>query len=208
MTCLYLLENPTEEREQGMRKLVVSTMVGLDGCFDGPNRDLSLLPMDDFFSAHNAERLQAADVMLFSGRLTYQDFSGYWPTELDSADPTLRLIARRCAEIPKVVVSDQGSEDPAGGWAATTTVVRRDAARDHLGKLKLEGGGDIVMFGGRALANSLFAAGLVDELHVMIAPVVVPHGVRAFDEAVLPSLRLVDVRRYPGSENTLITYRR
>jgi len=191
-----------------MRKIVVSTMVGLDGCFDGPNRDLSRLPMDDFFSAHNAERMQAAEVLLFSGRLTYQDFSGYWPTELDSADATLRLIAQRCEEIPKVVVSDQLSEHPAGRWATTTTVVRRDDAQDHLTKLKLEGGGDIVMFGGRALANALFAAGLVDELYVMIAPVMVPNGTRAFDQDVIPSLRLVDVHRYDGSQNTLISYER
>lgn len=191
-----------------MRKLVVSTMVGLDGCFDGPNRDLSRLPTDDFFSAHNAERMQAAEVLLFSGRLTYRDFSGYWPTELDSGDANLRLIAQRCEQIEKVVVSDQWSDPPAGVWATTTTVVRRDDARDHLTKLKHDGGGEIVMFGGRALANSLFAAGLVDELHVMIAPVMIPDGTRAFDEDVLPSLRLIGVRRHDGSDNTLISYER
>lgn len=191
-----------------MRKLVVSTLVGLDGCFDGPNRDLSLLPMDDFFNVHNAERMRAADVLLLSGPLSYRDFSGYWPTQLDGADPTQRLIAQRCEEVRKVVVSDQLPEHPVGVWAATTTVLRRGEARDKLAKLKLENGGDIVLFGGRTLANSLFGAGLVDELHVMVAPVVVPHGVRAFDEAVLPSLRLVDVRRYGGSQNTLITYER
>ncbi|MFC7621451.1 dihydrofolate reductase family protein [Microlunatus sp. GCM10028923] len=191
-----------------MRNIVVSTMVGLDGCFDGPNRDLSRLPMDDFFSAHNAERMQAAEVLLFSGRRTYQDFNGYWPTQLTSDDAALRLIARRCEELPKVVVSDQWQAPPTGAWAPTTTVVRRAEAADQLTRLKREGDGDIVMFGGRALTNALFAAGLVDELHVMIAPVMVPHGIRAFDEDVLPSLRLVDVRRYEGSENTLITYRR
>jgi dihydrofolate reductase len=191
-----------------MRKLVVSTMVGIDGCFDGPNRDLSLLPMDDFFSVHNAERMQAADVLLLGGPLSYRDFSGHWPTQLDSTDPTQRLIAQRCEEVRKVVVSDQLPERPAGVWAATTTVLRRSDALDRLAELKREDGGDIVLFGGRTLANSLFAAGLVDELHVMVAPVMVPSGTRAFDEAVLPSLRLIDARRHDGSQNILITYER
>lgn len=191
-----------------MRKLIVSTMVGLDGCFDGPNRDLARLPMDDFFSVHNAERMRAADVLLFSGPLTYQDFWGFWPTRLDSADAVLRMIAERCEEVAKVVVSDRMPQDPEGPWAASTTVVRRADAADRLAALKREGGGDIVMFGGRALANSLFAAGLVDELHVMVAPVMVPDGIRAFDEDVLPALRLLDVRRHEGSENTLIRYER
>jgi dihydrofolate reductase len=183
-------------------------MVGLDGCFDGPDRDLSRLPMDDFFSAHNAERMQAADVLLFSGLPTYQDFSGFWPTQLDSADANRRLIARRCEEVSKIIVSDRVSGPPSGVWAATTTVVRRADAAAQLTRLKEGGDGDIVMFGGRALANSLFAAGLVDRLHVMIAPAMVPGGTRAFDQDVLPSLRLIDVRRYDGSDNTLITYER
>ncbi|MEV0650973.1 dihydrofolate reductase family protein [Phytomonospora sp. NPDC050363] len=191
-----------------MRKLIVSTMVGLDGCFDGPNRDLGRLPMDDFFSVHNAERMRAADVLLFSGRLTYQDFLGFWPARLDSDETVLRVIAERCEVVAKVVVSDRIAENPEGRWAASTTVVRRVDAADRLTAVKREGGGDIVMFGGRALANSLFAAGLVDELHVMVAPVMVPDGIRAFDEDVLPALRLVDVRRFDGSQNTLITYER
>lgn len=191
-----------------MRKLVVSTLVGLDGCFDGPGRDLSGLPMDEFFNVHNAERMRAADVLLLGGPLSFQDFSGFWPTQLDSDDATLRLIAERCEEVRKVVVSDQLPDRLTGVWAATTTVVRRSDAIDHLSKAKHEDGGDIVIFGGRKLANSLFAAGLVDELHVMVAPVVVPHGVRAFDESVLPRMRLVDVRRYVGSENALLTYER
>ncbi|GAB3758918.1 dihydrofolate reductase [Microlunatus parietis] len=146
--------------------------------------------------------------MLLGGPLSYRDFSGYWPTQLDGTDPTQRLIARRCEEVRNIVVSDQLPEHSTGVWAATTTVLRRTEAIEKLSKLKEENGGDIVLFGGRTLANSLFAAELVDELHVMVAPVVVPHGVRAFDEAVLPSLRLVDVRRHDGSENVLISYRR
>ncbi len=147
-------------------------------------------------------------MLLLGGPLSYRDFSGYWPAQLDGADPTQRLIAQRCEEVQKVVVSDQLPEHPSGVWAATTTVVRRGNALEHLTGLKLDGDGDIVLFGGRMLANSLFTAGLVDGLHVMVAPVVVPNGTRAFDEALLPSLRLIDVRRYDGSENTLISYER
>lgn len=191
-----------------MRKLIVSTMVGLDGCFDGPDRDLSRLPMDDFFNVHNAERMRAADVLLFSGEPTYRDFSGFWPGQSDSTHPTLRQIAERCEKVAKVVVSDRIPPTPEGPWAASTTVVRRADATDRLTALKSEGSGDIVMFGGRALANTLFTAGLVDELHVMIAPVMIPNGVRAFDDDVLPPLRLLDVRTHEGSENVLIRYGR
>lgn len=44
-----------------MRKLVVSTIMSLDGYVEGPGGDALALPMDDFFDAHNLERLQAAE---------------------------------------------------------------------------------------------------------------------------------------------------
>jgi dihydrofolate reductase len=152
--------------------------------------------------------MRSADVMLLGGPRSYGDFVGYWPQQLDSDDADLRTIARRCAEVAKIVVSDRLREDPDGTWAATTTFVRRADAPDHLAKLKQESGGDLVLFGGRTLANDLFAHDLVDELHVMIGPVVNPRGVRAFDEAAIPPMRLVDVRRHEGSDNALLTYER
>jgi hypothetical protein len=54
-----------------MRKLIVSNIMSLDGYFEGPGKDVMVLPLDEAFDAYNAERLRAADTLL-PGRTTYE----------------------------------------------------------------------------------------------------------------------------------------
>ena len=68
-----------------MRKLVVTNIMSLDGYITGPGDNVMALPMDDFFDAHNLERLRAADTLLL-GATTYMGLKSYWPGV--AADPT------------------------------------------------------------------------------------------------------------------------
>ena len=62
-----------------MRKLVVSNIVSLESYYEGPGRDVMVLPMDTAFDAYNAERLRAADTLLL-GRATFEGFKSFWPS--------------------------------------------------------------------------------------------------------------------------------
>ena len=200
-----------------MRKLIVSNIMSLDGYFEGPGRNVMVLPMDGFFDEHNLERLRAADTLLL-GATTYLGLKGFWPAVaenpeaspavvLDSAVADLhRETGQRNNEIQKVVVSDSLSEDDTSPWTETTTIVRRADARRAVTKLKDRPGKDILTFGSRTLWNDLLAAGLVDELHLMVGAAVLGGGTPAFAKGPFPPLRLVSTERRDGSDNVLLRY--
>lgn len=202
-----------------MRKLIVANIVSLDGYFEGPGGNVMALPMDRAFDAYNAERLRAAETLLV-GRETYDGFRTFWPRQADDTDPKLlelladdperlavfREISRRNNAIDKVVVSDSlkpGQTDP---WGDTTRIVGRAEAHDAVTELKQREGGDILVFGSRTLWNDLLAAGLVDELHLMVGPVILGSGTLAFENPPADPLRLIDTRRWDGSDNVLLRY--
>lgn len=190
-----------------MRKIVVVTIVSANGCSAGAGGDVMALPMDEAFNSHNLERLEAADTLLL-GRSTYDGFRGFWPTvEHDPGqDATNKAISRCNNAIQKVVVSDTLTHDDTEPWTNTTTIVGRADAHEFLSELKQGDGGDILMFGSRTLWNDLLRAGLVDEVHLMVGPVVLAGGVPAFEGTTAAALTLIEVRRFDGSQNVVLRY--
>ncbi|TDU86650.1 dihydrofolate reductase [Kribbella voronezhensis] len=190
-----------------MRKLIVHNIVSLDGYITGPGDNVMLLPMGDFFDAYCAERLGTADTLLL-GRNSYDMFRGFWPGVVDLPDATedQQEISRRDNAIQKVVVSDSITSDDTAPWSDTTRIVRREDAHEQIAELKQGDGGDIIMFGSRTLWNDLLRAGLVDELHLMVGPVVLGGGTTAFADGDVPPLTLIDTRRSEGSDNLLLRY--
>jgi dihydrofolate reductase len=190
-----------------MRKLIVANIISLDGFFEGPNRNVMVLPMDHAFDAYNLERLRAADTLLL-GRRTFDLFQGFWPRMADNpqATPTHREISRLDGVTPKLVISDSLDGRPPGPWRDTSEVVRRAAAHAHIAALKQRPGKDILMFGSRTLWNDLLRAGLVDEIHLMVGPVVLNGGTAAFDGPPPGSLRILETRTWDGSSNVLLRY--
>jgi dihydrofolate reductase len=189
-----------------MRKLIVSNIVSLDGFYSGPGGDVMVMPFDAGFSDYNAERLRAADTLLL-GRATYEAFRSYWPAVAEDVNqPAVeREISRLNAAIEKVVVSDSLKPDKVVGWGPTRVVRRADAHAD-VASLKRGPGRDVLIFGSHVLWNDLLAAGLVDELHLMIGAGVVGEGVRAFETRPQGSLRLLDTRAFDGSSLILARY--
>jgi dihydrofolate reductase len=189
-----------------MRKLVVTILISLDGYAAGPGGDLMAMPLDESFSAYNLERLRTADTLLL-GRTTFLGFRSYWPAVAD--DPkqpeTEREISRRNTAARKVVVSDSLSPDDLAGWGESE-LVRRAASHDAVRKLKAQDGADILVFGSVPVWNDLLAAGLVDELHVMVGNGILGDGVPAFTRGLTERLRLHEARRLEGSDNVLLVY--
>jgi dihydrofolate reductase len=190
-----------------MRKLIVTNIVSLDGCITGPAGNVMALPMDHCFDAYNVERLRAADTLLL-GRNSHMMFKGFWPSVADdpAASDANREISRRDNAIDKVVVSDTLTEDDTDPWRDTTRIVRRADAHEQIAALKHGDGGDILVFAGATLWNGLLAAGLVDELHLMVGPFVAGDGTPAFTAPAAAPLRLLDTRTFERSSNVLLRY--
>ena len=163
------------------------------------------LPLDHFFDQHNTERLRAADTMLV-GRQDVRGLPGLLANDLtnpgnrgeprDREDQLEDPEGRRRRPQP----------DDTGVWGDTTRIVRRAEAHAAITDLKAGPGRDIVVFGSGTMWNDLFAAGLVDELYVMVGPSIVPDGMPAFTQSAPANLRLVGTRTLAGSDNVLIHY--
>lgn len=200
-----------------MRKLIVVAIVSLDGRMEGPGRDVLAMPMDHAFDSHNLERLRGTDVLLF-GRETFEGFVGFWPAMTDPAHAAEVLpgepeqqrvhveIARINAEVRKIVFSDSLRPEETEPWQSSTQVVARKAAHETVAELKREGGGDITVFGSFTVWNNLLEAGLVDEVHVMVGPVLLGAGTPAFQVSETVRLRLLGVRTWADSGNVVLRY--
>ena len=191
-----------------MGKVVVSSIVSVDGYTEGAGGNVMAMPMDHAFDEHNAERMRAAGSILF-GATTYRGMVGFWPTVVGNPEltPGSAYIAQRYADgIPITAVSDTLTEADTGAWRDQTTIVRRADAHAAVAGLREQDGGDAVVFGSRTLWGDLLAHGLVDELHVMVGPAVVAGDQHAFAGVPPTGLRLLDVRRWDGSDNVLLSY--
>ncbi len=196
-----------------MRRLVVCNAISLDGYYEGPDKNVMALfdyrwtyPTDESFDAYNAGRLRAADTLLL-GRVSYEGFKSFWPSVADdpNARPLQREISRLDNAIDKVVVSDSLTAEETAPWHNTRIISRADA-HEQIAELKRQAGEDILVFGSRTLWSDLLVHDLVDELHLMIGPVLVGAGTPVFDGNPPVSLRLIDTRTWDDSGNILVQY--
>ena len=157
-----------------MAKLIVSEFVTLDGVMEAPGGEEGHPHSGwvfDFVSPEQ-ERYKLEEVMeaeaLLLGRVTYEGFSGAWPERGGT-------FADKMNGMPKYVVSTT-LEDPG--------VEQHDRDRDvkEVAGLKDRDGGPILVAGSRTLVHGLMEHGLVDELRLMIFPVVLGSGARLFPE--------------------------
>ena len=188
-----------------MGRIVASSFVSLDGYTEGAGGDLSAMPFDGAFNAHNAELMASAAGVLFGGRF-FRQAVGYWPTASASPDPAERSIAERYASgLPLTVVSDSLTAEETGPWREQTTIVSRADGHDAVRRLR-EAEGDTVTFGGQTLWSDLLAHGLVDVLHLLVGPGIVAGDTPALAGVPPTRLRLLDVGRFPESETVRLTY--
>jgi hypothetical protein len=110
-----------------MGKIVVSSMMSLDGYTEGSGGVVSQMPMDLAFAEHNADRVRSAGRLLF-GAASYVGMMQYWPNQVDSEDaiPEDRYIASRYAsDLGITVISDTLTRHDVHVWADRTEIVPR-----------------------------------------------------------------------------------
>jgi dihydrofolate reductase len=180
------------------RKMISFVMTSLDGYHEGPDHSIDWHNAgSEEFNRFAVEQMDEADLLVF-GRVTYELMAGYWPTQAArDEDPE---VATRMNDLPKVVVSRTVDHV---AWANTELV--RDHVGERLTELKRRPGKDIAIFGSSNLTASLLGMGLVDELRIMINPVVLGHGTPLFQGADVTGLTLREVRSFE-SGNVLLMY--
>jgi dihydrofolate reductase len=186
------LHHYTDDGRQVMGKLVVTEFITLDGVVEDPGGSENFarggwafqFDRGDEGDRFKFDELTASGAQLL-GRVTYDGFAAAWPNR-PPGDFTDRMNT-----MPKFVVSST-LESPE--WE-NSTVLKGDLT-DEVGKLKEQFSGDILVAGSVQLVQSLLARGLIDELHLMVFPVVLGEGKRLFaDGADTTPFRLVETRQ-------------
>lgn len=189
-------------------QLTITTFLSVDGVYQGPggpDEDRSggfdrggwLVPhFDEATGQFMNEVFDKVDAFLL-GRRTYEIFAGSWPKVTDPEDP----IASRLNTLPKYVVSTTlGSAD----WQ-NSTIINGDIVAE-VARLKETPGRELQVHGSGMLARTLLENDLVDELRLLVFPVIVGAGRRLFPDAgVATGLRLVDTRT-TGSGTAIHVY--
>ena len=190
-------------------KLTSTMFLSVDGVYQGPGgptEDTSggferggwLVPhFDEATGAFMNDVFGRVDAFLL-GRRTYDIFAAYWPTAADPGDPT----ANKLNALPKYVVSTT-LRDPT--WEHTT-VVGGDVV-DAVRELKGRPGNELQVHGSGMLVRSLFENDLLDELNLLVFPVIVGAGRRLFPEHGIATGLVLDGSRTTPSGVAISVYR-
>ena len=155
-----------------MRKVVASEFISLDGVVGSPER-WQLPYFDEEMGREIQAAMEEADAMLL-GRVTYEEWAAFFPSQSPEDVPSADYMN----ETPKFVVS-RTLEGPLE-WNNSTLL--EGSLGEGLAELKRQPGRDISISGSPTLVRSLLAEDLLDELRLMVHPVVVGGGKRLFED--------------------------
>jgi dihydrofolate reductase len=165
-----------------MRKVIVSEYVSLDGVMEEPawttpywNDEIAKFKFDELF---------ASDALLL-GRVTYHGFAKAWPSMTDEEG-----FADRMNNLPKYVASRTLQE---AEWNAT--LIKGNIA-DEVSELKQQPGQNLLVYGSGEFVHTLMQHNLIDELRLLVYPVVLGSGKRIFKEGSNSTLKLVETKSF------------
>jgi dihydrofolate reductase len=184
-----------------MARIVVTEFVTLDGVFEDPGGSEGLERGGwafQFERGEDGDKFKLDETMnsaaLLLGRRTFEEFAKHWPSREGE-------FADKFNGLTKYVVSSTLS-DPESVWSNSEVV-----GLDEIGELRSRIGGDIVVHGSGRLVRALLEDGLVDELRLMVYPVVLGSGKRLLDETPSPQrLRLMEARPVGPDGVVILTY--
>lgn len=175
-----------------MRKVVVYELLSLDGVAENP--DAFLTDWDDVMDANLAAVIGTQDAVIL-GRRSYDEWAKFWPTS--DIEPFATFINA----VPKHVATSRPLDR---GWPHATAIDGGlvDVVRD----LQAAPGGDIGVHASISVAQALLAAGLVDELRLVIAPRIAGGGRRLFEGLASIELEMLQSETSPTG-SLLVAYR-
>lgn len=173
-----------------MRKITAGLFISLDGVVEDPQNWHFPYYNDEMGVAVSAQ-LAAADTLLL-GRRTYDSFAGAWP-DREAAGGEDAAMGKALGDARKIVVSAQdlqftwrNTEQLTGDFVEAVTTLKNEP-----------GATDIAMSGSVSVVRQLLAAGLLDELNLLVHPIAVRKGMRLFDEGDSPiPLRLASSQAF------------
>jgi dihydrofolate reductase len=173
-----------------MRPLIVTEFITLDGIVEAPGGEPTHphagwtipLGVPELYEFKLRETLEAESLLL--GRKTYEGFSAAWPLQEGE-------FAEKMNAMPKHVVTSRRGDL---GWNATA--LGGDVSSE-VRAIKTSDGGPILVAGSATLVGTLLSQGLVDELRLMVFPVMIGGGLRIFpEEKGKIAFELLDLVRY------------
>ncbi|MEH3131420.1 MAG: dihydrofolate reductase family protein [Mycolicibacterium neoaurum] len=182
-----------------MTRITAGLFISLDGVVEAPDQWHFPYFNDEMGAAVDAQLGSAETILL--GRATYDSFVGAWPQrEADGGEDA--EFAKKLGDTRKIVVSRR--QLSFGPGASEATGDKPDANYDWRNSEQLQGdlltgvralkaqpGGDIAIAGSVSVVRELLAAGLLDELHLLVHPVVVGTGARLFRDGDALPLKLL-----------------
>jgi dihydrofolate reductase len=154
-----------------MKKIFMQMLISLDGYVEGPNQELDWHLVDGDLNAFAVDMLENTDVLIM-GRKTYELMAGYWPTATGN-DP---------------VVKEQMNRTPKLVFSRTLTTVAWENSRlasgpivEEVARLRNGPGEGQLCVGGSSLAASFLELGLIDELRIIVTPMLLGGGLTLLD---------------------------
>lgn len=191
-----------------MRKIIVFSMISLDGVMQapgGPTEDTSggfkfggwVAPFsDETYDAVVREELKPADYIL--GRKTYKIWAGYWPTHADFwpgiNEGMKYVLSKKLKKSDKLIT----------GWK-NSTVIKTVA---DIKKLKASSSRDLHVWGSSELVHLLLKNDLVDELRLKFHPVILGKGKKLFDSGSVPGTYTLTASQTTSTGVIMATYKR
>jgi len=161
-----------------IRKVVAYELLSLDGVAESP--DEFIADWDASMDANLGEVIASQDAVIL-GRRSYDEWAGYWPSS--DVEPFATFINGVAKYVATSTPLDQD-------WANTATI--DGDLVEFVRDLKNQPGTDIGVHASIAVAQALLAAGVIDELRLVIAPMIAGRGRRLLDG--LPAIRLESIR--------------
>jgi dihydrofolate reductase len=171
-----------------MRKVVAYALLSLDGVAEKPDR--FVIDWDDAMEAHLDAVIAAQDSVIL-GRRSFEEWAEFWP------DSDIEPFATFINGVAKYVATST----PLDGTWANATVIEGDLI-GFVRRLRTQPGGDIGVHASISVAQALLAAGVVDELSLVIAPTIAANGRRLLEG--LPAIRLEPIRSTTSPTGSLL----
>jgi len=173
--CWYLQHAgsmyPHKQKENTMRRILVSEMVTVDGFFAGTNGELDWFGQDEALDTFALDLLESVDTLLY-GRVTYEMMAGFWP------DAPGRF-AERTNQLEKIVFTTTLKETPWGQWKNARPL--QGNIVEEVAKLKHQTGRDMMIYGSGSIVQALTTHDFIDEYHLIVHPLVLGSGKPLFE---------------------------